>query len=114
MKVYCELADEVIVYYVADLFTLVSDRVILPALKQQACCWEGATVPLQLMSDSLRKVISGKKLGDLLLPPAPMVTRSKRAAAAAAEPDSNIDFTGERPISGDFDTTSVSDVIVIT
>ena len=45
------------------------------------------------MSDTLRKVISGKKLGDLLQPPAPMSTRSKRAAAVAVEPDSNISST---------------------
>ena len=45
------------------------------------------------MSDTLRKVISGKKLGDLLLPPTPMSTRSKRAAAVAVEPDSNISST---------------------
>ena len=57
------------------------------------------------MSDTLRKVISGKKLGDLLLPPTSMSTRSKRAAAAAVEPDSNISSTVDQPSTSTFDTT---------
>ena len=60
------------------------------------------------MSDTLRKVISGKKIGDLLLPPSPMSTRSKRAAAAAVEPESNIDSTGVQPTSSNPDSTSES------
>ena len=43
-----------------------------------------------------------------------MTTRSKRAAGAPSDPESNIDFTGEQqPILGNFDAPSASNVIII-
>ena len=61
------------------------------------------------MSDTLRKVISGKKLGDLLQPPASMSTRSKRAAAAVIESDTNISSTVDQPTTSNIGSPTGAD-----
>ena len=61
------------------------------------------------MAESLRKVISGKKLGDIFMLPSPMTTRSKRAASAPSDPESDVDFAGEQqPILGNLDDPQTS------
>ena len=56
------------------------------------------------MAESPRKVISGNKLGEIFMPSSPMTTRSKRAAGAPSDPESDVDFAGEQqPILSNID-----------
>ena len=64
------------------------------------------------MAESLRRVISGKKLGGIFMPSSPMTTHYKRAAGAPADPEAEIVFPGEQLNQGNIDAPHASSFVI--
>ena len=64
------------------------------------------------MAESLKRVISGKKLGSVFMPSSPMTTHYKRAAAAPAVSEAEIEFPGEQLNQGNIDAPHASSFVI--
>ena len=65
------------------------------------------------MAESLKRVISGKKLGSVFMPSSPMTTHYKRAAAAPAVSEAEIEFPGEQLNQGNIDAPHASSFVIV-
>ena len=64
------------------------------------------------MAESFKRVISGKKLGSVFMPSSPMTTHYKRAAAAPAVSEAEIEFPGEQLNQGNIDAPHASSFVI--